>query len=193
MKTKKKLLFELKQRAEAIKCPLRDLATQIVFGEGDPDADIIFIGEAPGKNEDETGRPFVGRAGKKLTGWLNDVGLDRGDVYIANIEKFRPPDNRDPKPEEIQACFPILKQQIEIIEPKLVVTLGRHALQRMLEWEKDETLPKISMGEYHGQMIHSNVHDLRYFPIYHPAAALYNRSLEPKMQNAFKKIKDMAA
>jgi DNA polymerase len=193
MTSKKEELSNLKTAAQGVDCPLREQATQIVFGEGDPDADVLFIGEAPGKNEDETGRPFVGRAGRQLTEWLNDIGLERGDVYIANIEKFRPPDNRDPRPTEISACFPILKKQIEIIEPKLIVTLGRHALQRMLEWEKGESLPTISMGDYHGKIINSEVHDVRYFPIYHPAATLYNRSLEPKMRKAFQKIKSMIA
>src|SRR5665213_4299273 len=108
-------------------CPqLAATATQLVFGDGNPDADIVFIGEAPGKNEDEQGLPFVGAAGKFLNEMLAGIGLVRADVYITNIVKYRPPDNRDPLPNEKAEFLPFLQSQLEVIKPKLVITLGRH-------------------------------------------------------------------
>src|SRR5690606_38908114 len=108
-------------------CPdLAKTATQLVFGEGNPDADIVFIGEAPGKKEDETGKPFVGAAGRFLDEMLESIGLSRQDIYITNIVKYRPPGNRDPLPSEKQEFLPYLAEQIKVIEPKLIVTLGRH-------------------------------------------------------------------
>jgi len=123
---------ELRQLATEIVehevCPeLAVGATQLVMGDGNPDADIVFIGEAPGKNEDLQGVPFVGAAGKFLDEMLKQAGLDRGDVYITNIVKYRPPNNRDPSPEEKRAFWPYLMRQLEIIQPRAVVTLGRHS------------------------------------------------------------------
>jgi uracil-DNA glycosylase len=165
-------------------CPLRTTATQPVPGEGNPDAKIFFIGEAPGKNEDLTGRPFIGQAGKVLTELLASVGLQREDVFITSIEKFRPPNNRVPTPEEIMACFPYLEKQIEIIQPKIIVTLGRYALQRMLQWETGTDVAPPSMAEYHGKKIVSKKGFL-YLPLYHPAAMLYNRKLAETMKHDF--------
>src|SRR3982750_722547 len=111
-------------------CPeLAKGATQLVFGDGSPDAELVFIGEAPGKNEDIQGLPFVGAAGKFLNEMLAGIGLKRGDVYITNIVKYRPPDNRDPLPEEKKAFWPYLVRQLDVIKPKLVVTLGRHSME----------------------------------------------------------------
>src|SRR5665213_2455903 len=125
-------------------CPeLKKQATQLVFGDGNPDSDIIFIGEAPGKNEDLKGLPFVGAAGKFLDEMLASIGLKRSDIYIANIVKYRPPNNRDPLPEEKHAFLPYLDQQIEIIQPKLVITLGKHSLSCFL--------PQLKISEVHGQ------------------------------------------
>src|SRR3989344_1921470 len=122
---------------------LRKQATQLVFGDGNADADIVFIGEAPGKNEDLQGIPFVGAAGKFLDEMLEMIGLNRSDIYITNIVKYRPPNNRDPLPEEKQAFMPYLMGQLKAIGPKLVVTLGRHSLNCFL--------PDLSISAVHGQ------------------------------------------
>ncbi|KKP89025.1 MAG: Phage SPO1 DNA polymerase-related protein [Berkelbacteria bacterium GW2011_GWA2_35_9] len=168
-------------------CPLRVGATQAVPGEGNPDADILFIGEAPGEQEDKLGRPFVGAAGKLLDKLLASIDLKREDVFIANIEKFRPPGNRDPLPEEISACFPFLERQIKIIQPKLIITLGRHALKKMFEWDRDKIIEKnISIGEFHGKLIKGKKGD--YFPSYHPAAGLYHPSTKIEIEKDFQKI-----
>lgn len=125
-------------------CPeLAKGATQLVMGDGSPDADVVFIGEAPGKNEDIEGKPFVGAAGRFLNEMLEMIGLKRGDVYISNIVKYRPPNNRDPSPEEKAAFLPFLKQQLDIIKPKLIVTLGRHSMEVLL--------PGLKISQVHGQ------------------------------------------
>ena len=125
-------------------CPeLAKTATNLVFGDGNPDADIVFIGEAPGKNEDEQGLPFVGAAGKFLDEMLNGINLKRAQVYITNIVKYRPPNNRDPLPEEKQEFFPYLEQQLEVIKPLLIVTLGRHSMTCFL--------PDLQISQVHGQ------------------------------------------
>ncbi len=165
-------------------CPLRKTATQPVAGEGNPNAKIVFIGEAPGKNEDLSGRPFIGQAGKVLDELLASVNLKRKDVFITSIEKFRPPNNRVPTPKEIMACFPYLERQIAIIQPKIIVTLGRYALQRMLEWESGEKVSPPPMADYHGKKIPSKKGYI-YLPLYHPAAALYNRKLLAVMKDDF--------
>lgn len=122
---------------------LRTGATQLVFGDGNPDADVVFIGEAPGKNEDEQGKPFVGAAGKFLNEMLEMINLKRDDIYITNIVKYRPPNNRDPLPEEKDAFLPYLSKQLDIIKPKLIVTLGRHSM--------DVLLPGLKISQVHGQ------------------------------------------
>jgi len=154
-----------------------------VPGEGNPHADIMFIGEAPGKQEELAGRPFVGAAGKLLNRLLEGIGLKRDDVYITNIIKCRPPQNRDPLPEEIKACREWLDEQIKSIKPKLIVLLGRHALNRFL--------PELKISKVHGQLLREEVADLGtfvFFPIYHPAAALYNPKMREPMEEDFKKI-----
>lgn len=140
--------LRLKQIAADIKqnniCPdLAGTATNLVLGDGNSNADIVFIGEAPGKNEDEQGLPFVGAAGKFLNEMLASIGLDRGDVYITNIVKYRPPNNRDPLPDEKKAFWPYLVQQIEVIEPKVIVTLGRHSMEYFL--------PEQKISQIHGE------------------------------------------
>src|SRR4051812_8339385 len=122
---------------------LKKQATQLVFGEGNPDAQILFIGEAPGKKEDEQGIPFVGAAGKFLNEMLEMIDLKREDVYITNIVKYRPPDNRDPLPDEKAAFLPFLKKQLVVIQPKLIVTLGRHSMETLL--------PGLRISDCHGQ------------------------------------------
>jgi DNA polymerase len=144
-KSKQTLLDQIK--ADIVSnnvCPhLAETATNLVMGDGHPGAEIVFIGEAPGKNEDEQGLPFVGAAGKFLNEMLAGIGMDRQDVYITNIVKYRPPNNRDPEPEEKKAFWPYLVQQLDVIEPKLVVTLGRHSMEYFL--------PSQRISVIHGQ------------------------------------------
>lgn len=149
------------------KCPLYQTGTRGVPGEGNPDADILFVGEGPGKKEDELGRPFVGPAGQLLEELLRHIGLTRNDVYIANVIKHRPPGNRDPLPDELAACWPYLKRQIEIIDPTIIVPLGRHALDRFL--------PGKVISQVHGTPYRAG--KTVYFAMYHPAAALYTARL----------------
>lgn len=151
-----------------------------VPGEGNPDAEIMFVGEAPGAKENETGRPFVGAAGKFLEEMLNSIGLERSDIFIANAIKYQPPGNRDPLPEEIEMQLPFLLKQIAIIQPKLIVFLGRHAMHALLPDQK-EPISKI-----HGQLL--EVEGKYYLPLYHPAAALYNGGMRQTLLDDFAKI-----
>ena len=161
---------------------LRDGATQLVFAYGSPDAEIVFIGEAPGKNEDLKGIPFIGAAGKFLDEMLASIGLKREDIYITNIVKYRPPKNRDPLPEEKKAFWPYLVRQLDVIRPKLVVTLGRHSMEYFLPNQKISNIhgePKRVVLEDRAQVI---------MPLYHPAAALYNGSLRQTLIDDFSQI-----
>lgn len=165
-------------------CPeLAAGATQLVFGDGSADAQLVFIGEAPGKNEDLQGLPFVGAAGKFLTEMLAGIGLERSDVYITNIVKYRPPNNRDPLPSEKQAFLPFLQAQLDVIKPKLVVTLGRHSM--------DSLLPGLQISQCHGQAKRYN--GQVYMPLFHPAAALYNGGLRQTLIDDFNKIPKVLA
>lgn len=160
-------------------CPeLATTATQLVFGDGNPDSEIVFIGEAPGKNEDQQGIPFVGAAGKFLNEMLEMINLKRDDIYITNIVKYRPPNNRDPLPAEKAAFLPYLSRQLEIINPKLIVTLGRHSM--------DVLLPGLKISQVHGQP--KRYHDKVYLPLFHPAAALYNGGLRQTLIDDFAAI-----
>jgi uracil-DNA glycosylase len=176
----KQKLDDLKARIIADNiCPdLAEQATQLVFGDGNPDADLVFIGEAPGKNEDLQGLPFVGAAGKFLNEMLGMINMRREDIYITNIVKYRPPNNRDPLPEEKSAFLPYLKQQLDIIKPKLIVTLGRHSM--------DSLLPGLRISEVHGQP--KRLNGRVYLPLFHPAAALYNGGLRQTLIDDFAKI-----
>lgn len=161
-------------------CPdLRAQATQLVMGDGNLDADIVFIGEAPGKNEDIQGLPFVGAAGKFLNEMLASADMKREDVYITNIVKYRPPNNRDPLPEEKKAFWPYLLKQLQIINPKIVVTLGRHSMEYFL--------PGMLISQIHGEpkRIQFGDHKIVVVPLYHPAAALYNGSLRQTLIDDF--------
>jgi DNA polymerase len=161
-------------------CPeLAAQSTNLVMGDGNSDADIVFIGEAPGKNEDEQGLPFVGSAGKFLNEMLAQAGMDRGDVYITNIVKYRPPNNRDPLPDEKKAFWPYLLKQLKIIEPKVVITLGRHSMEYFL--------PDMKISQIHGQAkrIQFGDHKLTIVPLYHPAAALYNGGMRQTLIDDF--------
>lgn len=144
-------------------------ASRMVPGEGNPEAAVMFVGEAPGATEDELGRPFVGRAGKLLGELLAAAGLVREDVWITNVVKARPPSNRDPKAPEVAHCMPWLERELEILRPRLVVPLGRHALKHFA--------PRAKIGEVHGTVLRSDGGQ-ELFPLYHPAAAMYNQTLK---------------
>ena len=159
-------------------CELAQQRNKVVPGEGADDADLLFIGEAPGFNEDQQGKPFVGAAGSFLDQLLASIGLSRGDVYIANVIKCRPPGNRDPLPGEIAACKPWLDQQIELIRPKIIVTLGRFSLARYFTNE--------TIGKVHGRP--RKVGDIMCFPMYHPAAALHQGSLRKVIEEDMLKL-----
>lgn len=180
VKTKQQQLDDIKQQILDDKvCPeLAKSATQLVFGDGNAEAEIVFIGEAPGKNEDLQGLPFVGAAGKFLNEMLEMIGLKREDVYITNIVKYRPPNNRDPYPEEKQEFLPYLEKQLEVIKPVLVVTLGRHSLNCFL--------PELSISQVHGQP--KRYKGQVYLPLFHPAAALYNGAMRQTLIDDFAKI-----
>jgi uracil-DNA glycosylase len=179
-KSKQKLLDEIKEEMikDKVGADLAENATQLVFGDGNADADIVFIGEAPGKNEDEQGLPFVGAAGRFLNEMLASIGLKRDDVYITNIVKYRPPDNRDPLPSEKAEFLPYLRSQLEVIKPKLVVTLGRHSM--------DSLLPGLQISKCHGQP--KRYRGQVYMPLFHPAAALYNGAMRQTLIDDFQRI-----
>lgn len=170
-------LQELHDQIRACRlCGLHQTRTQAVPGTGPCPADIMIVGEAPGFNEDMQGRPFVGAAGKLLDTLLSGIGLDRGKVYITNVLKCRPPQNRDPMPHEAEACEPYLKAQMERVNPQLVLILGRHALERLLPGQG-------SISRLHGSVIRRG--GITYMPLYHPAAALRNPSLLGDLERAF--------
>ncbi len=180
MATKQQQLDDLKAKIVADNvCPdLAKTATNLVFGDGNPDAAVVFIGEAPGKNEDLRGLPFVGAAGKFLDEMLASIDLERQDIYITNIVKYRPPDNRDPLPDEKADFLPYLQSQLEVIQPKLVVTLGRHSMNCFL--------PDLQISQCHGQP--KRLNGQVYMPLFHPAAALYNGSMRQTIMDDFAKI-----
>lgn len=161
-------------------CPnLAQTATQLVMGHGSSDAKIVFIGEAPGKQEDKNGIPFVGAAGKLLDEMLEANSLTRSDVYITNIVKYRPPNNRDPSPEEKKAFWPYLLQEIAVLQPAIVATLGRHSMEYFLPAQK--------ISDVHGQPKQITIGDQKVvlLPLYHPAAALYNGGLRKTLFKDF--------
>jgi DNA polymerase len=191
MTDRQDLLDELKTRIECsdIVSELRSQATQLVFGDGNPYAEVVFIGEAPGKQEDLQGQPFVGASGKFLDEMLASIGLERDDIYITNIVKYRPPNNRDPLPEEKRSFLPYLQEQLEIIQPKVVVTLGRHSggcFIPDLHISKDHGKPKRLKLQFHDDKTKSFA--VVVLPLYHPAAALYNGSMRQMLLDDFAKI-----
>ena len=163
------------------KCSLSDTRTKLVFGVGNPNADIVIVGEAPGKNEDLTGEPFVGRGGKLLDKILNSINLNREKVFILNVLKCRPPENRDPNPGEIEKCEPYLKKQLEIIKPKLIVALGRISAMTLLKVKDSLTNMRNKIHKYEGV-------DL--IVTYHPAALLRNPNFKRPTWEDFKLIRD---
>ena len=177
-------LTDLYQQMELChKCDIARLRTKVVPGEGADNAEIMFIGEAPGWHEDQQGRPFVGQAGQFLDRLLASINLDRRQVYIANVIKCRPPDNRDPLPTEIQNCSPWLEKQIELIKPKMIVTLGRYSMAKYF--------PGKSISKIHGTAMKRD--NVIYFAMYHPAAALHQRSLQQAIEADIQKIPKILA
>lgn len=164
-------------------CELKAAATQPVFGDGNPAADIVFIGEAPGKKEDLGGVPFIGAAGKFLSEMLESINMKREHIYITNIVKYRPPNNRDPKPEEKEACKEWLHAELAAINPKLIVFLGRHSMNHFF--------PELKISEAHGKLITRTIPGIKtmhFLPLYHPAAALYNGGLRAQLLADFATI-----
>ena len=176
-KSKQQQLDDLAQKIvdDKVTPELAEQATQLVFGDGNPDSEIVFIGEAPGKNEDLQGKPFVGAAGRFLNEMLEMIHLERKDIYITNIVKYRPPNNRDPLPDEKNVFLPYLQEQLAIIQPKLIVTLGRHSM--------DVLLPGLKISQVHGQPKRYKEHV--YLPLFHPAAALYNGGMRQTLIDDF--------
>lgn len=167
---------------ECHRCPLGDTRTTLVFGHGNPGARVMLVGEAPGRNEDLTGQPFVGAAGKLLDELLGHAGLVREDVYIANILKCRPPGNRDPKRIEVQTCTPFLLAQIEIVDPELVVTLGNFATRLMLDTREAITALR-------GRVAHTQRRHV--YPVFHPAASIYDHAKRATLISDFAKVPEI--
>jgi uracil-DNA glycosylase len=174
------------ETAECTRCALAQGRTQVVFGSGSPDAELMFVGEAPGFHEDQQGVPFVGQAGKLLDRLLEGIGLTRADVFVANVLKCRPPGNRDPMPEEIAACEPHLFRQIELIEPTLVATLGNFAT-KLLSGKP----AGITRVHGHEQEVMLGPRKVVLYPIYHPAAALYTPSMLKVLEEDFARIPEL--
>jgi uracil-DNA glycosylase len=171
------------ETAGCTRCALAASRTQVVFGTGNPDADLLFVGEAPGFHEDQNGIPFVGQAGKLLDRLLAGIGLERSDIYIANTLKCRPPQNRDPQPDEIASCEPHLFRQIELIQPKLVATLGNFATKLL-------SGKPVGITRVHGQeqQVTLGGNSVLLYPLYHPAAALYTPSMLKVLEEDFARI-----
>ncbi|MDV3103227.1 type-4 uracil-DNA glycosylase [Thermococcus waiotapuensis] len=188
---KEELMRKLEERIRACqRCPLGQLRTNAVPGSGSYNAKVMFVGEAPGYWEDQEGLPFVGRAGKILDGLLETIGLSREEVYITNIVKCRPPENRDPTEEEIRACAPYLDSQIDIIRPKVIVPLGRHSMGYILRkfGFEPEPISKIHGKTFEAYTLFGKVVIM---PTYHPAAALYNPPIREELQKDFMKLREL--
>ena len=171
------------QTASCTRCALAEGRTQVVFGSGNPDADLVFVGEAPGFHEDQQGLPFVGQAGRLLDRLLEGIGLARADVMVVNVLKCRPPGNRDPLPEEIAACEPHLFRQIELVEPKVVATLGNFATKLL-----SGRPTGITRVHGHEQEVTLGVRKVLLYPLYHPAAALYTPSMLKVLEEDFARL-----
>jgi DNA polymerase len=187
-KTKQQKLTELEQCITTCKkCPLHRTRTHAVVGQGTLSADVLFIGEAPGVSEDKKGKPFVGRAGKLLDELLHAAGVNREDIYITNILKCRPPNNRNPHQSEIATCTSYLDKQIRLIKPSTIVTLGNFATTYLLKKYDKNPQP---IGTLHGTIIHVRSKEFTgtIIPLYHPAAAVYNPNLKPVLLKDFKTL-----
>jgi len=174
------------ETAGCTRCPLADGRTNVVFGAGSPDADLMLVGEAPGFHEDQQGVPFVGQAGQLLDRLLDAIGLTRGDVYVANTLKCRPPGNRDPHPDEIAACEPHLFRQIELVQPRVVATLGNFATKLL-------SGRPLGITRVHGQELEVTLGttNVMLYPLYHPAAALYTPSMLAVLEADFSRIPEL--
>jgi DNA polymerase len=183
-------MHELSVLADAVagctKCRLAEGRTQVVFGSGHPQADLMFVGEAPGFHEDKQGVPFVGQAGKLLDKLLGGIGLTRSDVFVANVLKCRPPGNRDPQPDEIQACEGHLWKQIELIQPKVVATLGNFATKLL-------SGRQLGITRVHGQEQETTLggNKVLLYPLYHPAAALYTPRMLEVLESDFRRLPEL--
>ena len=177
----KKLVQYYNSIKDCLECPLGHTRTNFVFGIGNPESDIVFVGEAPGKNEDLIGEPFVGRGGKLLDKILKAISLTRKDIYILNVLKCRPPENRDPSKDEIEKCEPYLKEQLKIIKPKLIVTLGRISAMTLLKKKDSLTNMRNTIHKYEG---------IDLLVTYHPAAILRNPNFKRPTWEDFKYIRD---
>jgi DNA polymerase len=173
---------------DCVRCPLHQTRTTVVFGSGNADAGLMFIGEAPGANEDRMGLPFVGQAGKLLDKLLGEIGLTRGDVFVANVLKCRPPGNRDPAPREIESCQDYLRRQVDLIEPTVICTLGNFSTKLLRE---DTTGISRLHGQAETRIIGSRA--VRLYPLYHPAAALYTPSMLETLRADFNRLPELLA
>ncbi|MHB8893244.1 MAG: uracil-DNA glycosylase family protein [Candidatus Limnocylindrales bacterium] len=189
--TRRERLAALEQIADEVRacarCRLHERRTRAVPGEGDPDTEVVFVGEGPGMNEDREGRPFVGRAGGLLVRLLGSIGWQRDDVFITNVVKCRPPDNRDPQPDEIAACAPFLRRQLEVLDPAVVVTLGRYSMGTFM--------PGARIGQVHGTTQPADpgtgARDALVFALYHPAAALRTAAIERESFEDIARVPDV--
>jgi uracil-DNA glycosylase family 4 len=177
-----------REARDCLKCPLSRGRTQVVFGAGNADADLMFVGEAPGFHEDQQGVPFVGRAGKLLDELLAEQGIERSDVFIANVLKCRPPENRDPQPDEIETCRPYLERQVELIQPKVICTLGNFSTKLL-------TGSPQGITRVHGypQERELGGRSVKLFPIFHPAAALRTPRVKEELREDFAKLPALLA
>jgi uracil-DNA glycosylase len=173
---------------ECVRCPLHQTRTTVVFGAGNADAELMFIGEAPGANEDRMGLPFVGQAGKLLDKVLGEIGMQRADVFVCNVLKCRPPGNRDPDPREIDACHDYLRRQVDLIEPTVICTLGNFSTKLL---RGDTTGISRLHGQEEVRVIGSRA--VRLYPLYHPAAALYTPSMLETLRTDFHRLPELLA
>ena len=173
---------------DCTRCPLHQTRTQVVFGSGNADAELMFVGEAPGAQEDRIGLPFVGQAGKLLDKLLGEIGLERGDVFVANVLRCRPPDNRDPHPKEIEACQEYLFRTVDLVQPTMICTLGNFSTKLL---RGDPTGITRLHGREEERVIGSRA--VRLYPLYHPAAALYTPSMLETLRADFQRIPDILA
>ncbi len=183
---RERLVEVYREASGCLRCPLSETRTKVVFGNGNADADLMFVGEAPGAEEDRRGLPFVGRAGGLLDELLKGIGMERGDVFVANTVKCRPPGNRDPQPHEIESCRPYLREQIRLIEPRVICTLGNFSTKLL-------TGSQTGITRVHGT---PQVHTLAgrtvfLLPLFHPAAALRTPAVKEKLEAAFATIPDL--
>ena len=189
IKTKEFIFSSLKNKTDnCSSCPLSTTPGLAVYGEGNIDANIMFVGEAPGETEAETGRPFVGRAGQLLDNMIASIGLSREDVYICNVVKHRPPNNRKPKPEEVEACLPFLHSQIQIVQPNIIVALGSTAIEALLGPGPGVTK---RCGKWEMLPTKEGIETIRVLPMFHPSALLRNPQWKEPAWYGMQKVKKM--